>query len=109
MHGLKVAYPGGSFEQDELKSGGTMTRLIRPDYTFGRDDFSTYRTTIRFGTGDGRLSRHNIRIQSLDYSAGETYSVRPGPPGLGVEVEHMTEPGFPLGTIRSLFRSLGLG
>jgi hypothetical protein len=108
IRGIHVEYPGGSFEKAELEPEGSVTHVIRPNYSFSLPKFSSYRTTIRFKSADGSLFRHNIPITSIDYTARETYSIRPGPPGSPPTLNHVTEPGFPLGEIRSLFKRLGL-
>jgi hypothetical protein len=105
---LRVEFPGGSFERAQLDPKGGVTHVVRPDYSFSTADFSSYRTTIRLATADGGLVRHNIRISSVDYTARETYTLRPGAPGLPLALDHTTEPGFPLGEIRSLMKRLGL-
>ncbi|WP_435016582.1 hypothetical protein TA3x_004150 [Tundrisphaera sp. TA3] len=108
LHGIRIEFPGGVVERAELAPGAADVHQIRPDFSFSLADFSSYRTMIRFGTGAGMLSRHNIKITSIDYSSRETYTIRPGPPGMPLVLDHTTEPGFPLGQIRDLFRSLGL-
>lgn len=108
---VRVEYTGGSFKEVELAPGGAVTRVIRPDYSFKSPDFSSYRTTIRFGTADGGLIRQFIRVSSMDYTARETYTIRPsapGTPGASLVVDHTTEPGFPLGEIRAFLKRLGL-
>lgn len=111
IRALRVEYPGGSFEQAELDAGGAVTHLVRPNYSFSMANFSSYRTLIRFEGVGGVLFRQYVPIASLDYTAHETYTARPGPPGpqsLPITLDHTTEPGFPLGEIRSLFRRLGI-
>ncbi len=108
MIGLKVTYTGGSFGVDAIEAGGSVTRVIVPDYTFRGSEFSTYRTTIEFSTPGG-FCRQTGRAGTLDYSAHETYTLQLAPPEGPVELKHTTFPGFPLGTIRELLQRLGIG
>ena len=104
---VKFTYPGGSFEAKELKAGGELTKVIRPNFSFTRDEFSTYRATISFVTGRGAVIRQPFgRYGTVDYSARETFAIQAvdasGIPGL----KHSTYPGFPLGTVRDLLTKL---
>ena len=102
IRNVKVIYPGGSFGAPELKPGAEVTEAARPDYTFTRESFSNYPTTVSFATAAGDLKRLNYKAGTVDYSARETYTIQPDPAGTGVEIKHSTHPGFPLGTIRDL-------
>ncbi|WP_435005687.1 hypothetical protein P12x_003498 [Tundrisphaera lichenicola] len=106
---LAVEYPGGSFEIPEIKPEGDATRVIRPDYSFQSNQFSTYLLTIRFHTSDGIVFRQTGRIGALDYSATEKYVIEKVPTSVQLQLQHTTAPGFPLGTIRDLLKGLGLG
>jgi hypothetical protein len=106
---LKVTYPGGSFEVPELKPGGDVTRVTRPDFTFKGDEFSTYRLTIQFTTADGGVFRQMGRTGALDYSATERYIIEALPTNGQVQLKHTTSPGFPLGAIRDILKGLGIG
>jgi len=105
---LKFSYPGGDFTLPEIPPADSITRVIRPDYTFRRDDFSTYRATIEFLTPNAR-HREQRKVGSLDYSAHETYTIQAGPEGARVEIKQTTSPGFPLSAIRELLARLGIG
>ncbi len=105
---VKISYPGGAIEADEIKPGGSLTRVIAPRYSFSGKDFSTYPTTIRFSTASAIINETR-KTGTLDYSAHETYSVQPGPPGSPVELKQTTSPGFPLSTIRELLAKMGIG
>ena len=105
---IRVDYNGGSFEAEGLEPGATLSRRVRPNFVFAPRAFSTYETTIRFGTPDGSLSGHRIRVWSFDYTASETYTVRPAAPGMPIILDRTTEPGFPLGDIRRGLRRIGL-
>ena len=72
---VKVTYPGGSFEAKELKPGGQLTEVTRPNFTFTKDAFSTYLTEVMISTGTGR-NRLITRTGTVDYSARETYSIQ---------------------------------
>ena len=109
IKGLKLTYPGGAFDAPEIKAGARLTHVIRPNYTFHRDDFSTYRLMVSFATPDGGFYRQTDRIGSLDYSARETFTLFLTPPKGAIELKHTTTPGFPLGTIRDLLASMGIG
>lgn len=106
---IRIAFPGGSIDAEGLEPGATLERVIRPDYTFAPGKFSTYETTIRFGTPDGQLSGHRIPIQSFDYTAREIYTLRPSGPGTPLMLDRRTETGFPIRQIRAGLRRLGLG
>ena len=105
---LKVTYAGGSFEAPELKPGGSVTRLIRPDFTFKGEQFATYPLEIRLAHADGIIGQ-NGRVGSIDFSAHEIYTIEPAPLGVSVELKHKTSPGFPLSLIRDLLERLGIG
>ena len=104
---VQVTYPGGSFEAPELKAGGELTHVARPNYSFGRDHFSTYLAAIRFRTARGDLIRQSGVAGTIDYSARETYAIQAEPSGAGLTIKHSTQPGFPLSTIRDLFAKFG--
>jgi len=106
---LKFSYSGGDFTLAEIRPGGSTTRLIRPDYTFRRDDFSTYRTSIEFETPDAHYHEQKQKVGTLDYSAHETFTIGAGPDGVRVEVKQTTTPGFPLSMIRDLLAKMGVG
>jgi hypothetical protein len=108
---LQVTYPGGSFQEAEIKPGGEVTRVTRPDFTFTfrGNEFSTYPLTIRFNTADGGIIRQLIRAGALDYSATETYTIQMVPPDGRVQLKHTTSPGFPLNVVRDLLARLGFG
>jgi hypothetical protein len=106
---LKVTYPGGSFEQAEVKPGGEVVRVTRPDFTFKSDQFSTYPLTIQFRTADGGIIRQLLRAGALDYSATETYTIEMVPPDGQVQLRHKTSPGFPLNLVRGLLARMGFG
>jgi hypothetical protein len=106
---LKVTYPGGSFEQAEIKPGGEVVRVTRPDFSFKGNDFSTYLLTIRVSTPDGGIIRQFLRAGALDYSATETYTIEMVPPEGQVQIRHKTSPGFPLNLVHGLLERLGLG
>jgi hypothetical protein len=107
--GVEVTYPGGSFEVPELKPGGSVTRVIRPDYTFKGEHFSTYSTTVRFATDDGGFFRQLGRAGALDYSATERYEITRTPVENRIQLQHTTRPGFPLSLARDLMDRLGFG
>jgi hypothetical protein len=106
---LKVTYPGGSFEQAEVKPGGEVTRLIRPDFTFKGDRFATYPLTIVFTTADGARHRQFPWAGALDFSATEKYTIEMVPPDGHIQLKHATSPGFPLSVIRDLLARMGFG
>jgi hypothetical protein len=105
---LKVTYAGGSFDAPEVKSGGSVTRLIRPDFTFRGEHFATYPFDIRY-THEGVISGHGGRAGTIDFSAHETYTIEPTPLDPAGQVKHTTAPGFPLSVIRNLLGRLGIG
>ena len=90
---LKVTYPGGSFEESEVKPGGEVTRVTRPDYTFKGEQFSTYSMTIRYAAEDGLHSQIG-RAGALDYSAQEIYTITQTPPEGRLQLEHTTLAGI---------------
>ena len=106
---LKVTYAGGSFDAPEVKPGGSVTRLIRPDFTFKGEHFATYLLGIRFAYPDGIFSQQGNRVGTIDFSAHETYVIEPSPLIVPVQVRHTTSPGFPLSLIRDLLERLGIG
>jgi len=105
---LKVTYPGGAFDAPELKSGGSITRVIRPDFTFKGANFATYPLNVRFATSNG-IIRGGGPVGTIDFSAHETYTIEPAPLEVPVQVvKHTTSPGFPLSLIRDLLERLGI-
>ena len=109
IKGIKVTYAGGAFDAPELKPGGSLTRLIRPDFTFNREQFSTYNFAIRFTTEEGNFYNQMGRAGTLDYSAQELYTVTRPAPGSIIQVQHTTRLGFPLSLVRGLMDRLGFG
>lgn len=107
--GVEVSYPGGSFEAPEIKPGGAITRLTRPDFSFRGSDFCTYRLTIRFTTADGAFHSQTGRTGALDFSAHETYVFESALPEGPAQLKHATSPGFPLSAIRDILTRLGVG
>ena len=105
---IKLTYPGGSFEAPELKAGAEVAHVARPDFTFTRNEFSMYLLFLSFATPDKGSVRQFSRIGGVDYSARETFAIEPDGPEQKLVIKHTTAPGFPLGTIRDLFRSLGV-
>jgi hypothetical protein len=105
---LKVTYAGGSFEAGDLKPGGSITRVIRPDFSFKGADFATYPIELQFATGNG-IIRQAGRIGTIDFSAHETFTVEPSPLEVPMQVKHSTSPGFPLSLVRDLLERLGIG
>lgn len=105
---VKVVYPGGQFEEAEIKPEDSITRTIRPDFTFKSQDFSTYKLDIRFFTAGGFFHQYS-KAGTIDYSAREIYTVVPSPPAGQADLQHVTKPGFPLGTVREVLKRLGLG
>ncbi len=106
---IKVIYPGGGIESAELKPGGSITRVIRPDFTLKGEHFGTYPLTIRFATADAGWRSQIGRVGSIDFSATERYVVVSGQPGEPAVLQHSTSPGFPLNLIRDLLARLGIG
>jgi hypothetical protein len=108
---IEVSYPGGAFDSLELKPGGSLTRLIRPDFNFSMkgDRFSTYLLSIRFASEGGNLYRQTVPVGGIDYSAQEVYTITPSLTVGGVELQHTTRPGFPLSLVRDLMERLGFG
>jgi hypothetical protein len=106
---LKVTFPGGSLDEPEIKPGGEVTRVTRPDFTFSGKEFSTYPLTIRFTTADGGVIREMVRAGALDYSATEKYTIQMVPPDGHIQLKHATSPGFPLSVIRDLLARMGFG
>jgi hypothetical protein len=112
---IKVIYDGGEFEIDELKPGGIVNRVIRPDFSFQSKQFGTYLMRIRFNDGRGVNSQFG-RIGTIDFSATELYtfeSIAPNveaiPPHSETQLKHNTRPGFPLSLIRDLLTRMGFG
>jgi hypothetical protein len=105
---LLVSYSGGSFDAPELKAGGSITRLIRPDFNFKGERFATYLFEIHFKHANG-IGRQKMWPGTIDFSAQETYTVEPMPLEGGVQVKHTTTPGFPLSVVRNLLDRLGIG
>ena len=105
---VKFTYSGGSFEAKQLKPGAEITHLARPDFSFGRGNFSTYASRISIVAPAGRFKLDLPRTGTVDYSAQETYAIEgEGVPG-ALRFQHSTRPGFPLGTIRDLLSKLGI-
>jgi hypothetical protein len=105
---IKVTYSGGEFDEPELKPGGSISRRIRPDFTFKGEHFSTYTLTIRFAAVDGLHSQIG-RAGTLDYSAQEIYTITQAPPEGRIQLQHTNRPGFPLSLVRDLMERLGFG
>jgi len=106
---IKVVYPGGEFDAPELKPGGSVTRLIRPDFTFSQAQFSTYPLSIRYTPENRMINGYMGRVGTIDYSAEELYTFTKSPEGGGVQLQHSTRPGFPLNLVRDLMERLGFG
>jgi hypothetical protein len=109
VKGIKVTYSGGAFDAPELKPGGSLTRLIRPNFDFKGEQFSTYMLSIRYSTEDGQVLGQMGRVGALDYSAQEVYTIVQTPPEGKVQLQHMTRPGFPLSLVRDIMGRLGFG
>ena len=107
--GVRLSFDGGEIEAPELRPGGSITRVVRPDFTFKKDQFATYSMTVQFTTEQGVRRRQIGRIGSIDFSAHEQYAIESGPPNEPVVLKHSTSPGFPLSTIRDLLGRLGIG
>ena len=106
---VKFTYSGGSFEEKELKPGGEITHLARPEYHFSRGSFSTYSVRVSAAGAQATFSLIDPRTGTVDYSARETYAIEPEEtPGI-LKFNHTTRPGFPLGAIRDLLTKLGVG
>ena len=105
---LEVIYAGGSFDAPELKPGGSITRLIRPDFNFKGDRFATYHFEMHF-TRANVNNRQFMWPGTIDFSAQETYTIEPAPLETTAQVKHTTSPGFPLSVIRNLLERLGIG
>ena len=105
---VKFRYPGGSFEAKELKPGGEITHIARPDFAFTRDGFSTYSTRVSAFAASGAFNLMELRAGTIDYSARETYAIEPSGETKALRFKHTTQPGFPLGAIRDLLTRLGL-
>jgi hypothetical protein len=108
IKGIKVTYSGGAFDAPELKPGASLTRLVRPDFTFKGEHFSTYAMTIRYIPENAGIMGHLGRAGALDYSAQEIYTFTKAPEGL-IQLQHTTRPGFPLSLVRDLMERLGFG
>jgi hypothetical protein len=106
---IKLTYAGGEIDVPELKPGGSFSRLIRPNYTFKFDQFSTYPMSIRFATEDGQIIGQMGRAGTLDYSPTELYTIVQTPPEGRIQLQHNTRPGFPLSLVRNLMERLGFG
>ncbi len=106
---IKLTYAGGSFDAPDLKPGGSITRVTRPDFTFNTAQFSTYPLSIEFYAANGDRFRQVGRAGALDYSAHESYIVELAPPEGPFQLKHQTYPGFPLNAIRGLMARLGFG
>jgi hypothetical protein len=109
IKGIKFTYSGGAFDVAELKPGGSLTRLIRPDFSFNKNQFSTYTLSIRFTSENGQIIGQMGRAGALDYSAQEVYTIVQAPPNGEIQVQHATRPGFPLSLVRDLMERLGFG
>jgi hypothetical protein len=105
---LKVIYAGGSFDAAELKPGGSVSRVIRPDFTFRGAKFATYPLDIQFRAANG-IIRQSGRIGTIDFSAHETFTIETTPLEVPIQAKHTTSPGFPLSLIRDLLERLGIG
>jgi len=108
INGIKVTYTGGAFDTPELKPGGSLTRLIRPDFTFKGEHFSTYAMSIRYTPEKFGIMAHLGRAGALDYSAQEIYTFTRSPEGV-VQLQHTSRAGFPLSLVRDLMERLGFG
>lgn len=106
VKGIKVNYTGGEFEVPELKPGGSQTRLIRPNFTFKGEHFSTYTMTIRYTPENAGIMSLIGRAGALDYSAQEIYTFATAPEG-PIMLQHSTRPGFPLSLVRDIMERLG--
>ena len=105
---LKFTYPGGDFAAAEIRPEESISRVIRPDFSFSRADFSTYRPGLVFQTPDAHY-RQFFKISTLDYSCTENFAITPSPETGRAEVKQRTSPGFPLSAIRDLLARLGIG
>ena len=105
---VKVTYPGGEFDAPELKPGGSITRVIRPDFSFQGSNFATYLLEVHLATANG-IIRQRGRVGTIDFSAHETYIIEPAPLDPPIQIRHTTSPGFPLSLIRDLLERLGIG
>ena len=92
---IKLTYAGGEIDVPELKPGGSFSRLIRPNYSFSSNQFSTYSMSIRFATEDGQIIGQMGRAGTLDYSPTELYTIVQTPPEGRIQLQHNTRPGFP--------------
>jgi hypothetical protein len=106
---IKLTYDGGSMEIPELKPGVSESRRIRPDFSFRGNKFATYSQTISYKTQDGIMARQLGRAGALDFSAREFYTIEPqlNEKGLQIQIQHSTQPGFPMSLVRDLIESLG--
>lgn len=109
VKGLKLTYSGRLLEVPEMKPGESVSRLIRPDYTFTREHFSTYPLSIRFATEDGQIFGQIGRVGTIDFSPTEIYTIIQTPPEGQIQLQHDTRPGFPLSLVRDLMERLGFG
>jgi hypothetical protein len=107
VKGVKVIYSNGAFDLPELKPGGSATRVIRPDFSFSRDQFSTFTMSIRFSADNGQIFGQMGRVGALDYSSQEIYTITQTPPEGHIQLQHTTRPGFPLSLVRDLMDRLG--
>ena len=106
---VKFTYPGGSFEAKELKPGGEITHLARPQYNFSRKNFSTYAVRVSATGAQATFSFIDPKTGTVDYSAREIYAIEPEEAPGSLKFHHTTRPGFPLGMIRDLLTRLGVG
>jgi hypothetical protein len=106
---VRVTYSGGDFSSPEIKPGGSLTRVVRPEFSFKSGEFSTYRLTLQVRSIENGLFRQFSRVSTLDYSGSEIYRVSTEPEGGQLQIKHATLPGFPLGTIRTLLQRMGVG
>jgi hypothetical protein len=109
IKGIKVSYTGGGFDAPDLKPGASLTRLIRPDFSFKRETFSTYALSIRYTPENGMINGFMGRVGAIDYSAQEMYTFSQSPPDETVQLQHASRPGFPLSLVRDLMERLGFG
>ena len=105
---VKVTYPGGEMEAKEIKPGGELTHVARPDYSFTKQDFSSYRVNVSASTATGAFRLIEPKVGTVDYSARETFAIQPEGENGPLTIKHTTYPGFPLGPIRDLLTQLGV-
>ena len=109
VRNVKFSYPGGGFEAKELKPGGEITHLARPNYSFSRASFSTYPVRVSATGENTTISLIDPKTGTVDYSARETYTIESEELPGSLKFHHTTRPGFPLGLLRDLLTSLGVG